>query len=564
MPESLFERHQERLDKALDACAKRYAWTAFVESPSSSIHGKEIPAQARIDFDKLLNRNFELDLPGQTGWIGEEVSPYTAEPLGIQYPEIDTETAFAAATKAVSRWRRSSVEDRVGICMEILQELSKPEALFVNAYATMHTAGQSFIMAYAGCGANALDRGLEAVAYAYKAMRDVPDSARWERRFGASAPARLNKVFRLVPRGVGVVITCATFPQWNGYPAILANLATGNASIVKPHPRCILPVALFVRSMRRVLKSAGADPNLIQMAADTRNDPVTRELLAHRSTRIVDFTGGPRFGRWIEDHCNGALVYTETAGCNSVVLESAEDLDAACGAIAHSLCQASAQMCTSVQNIFVPRRGINVNGQAISAAAVCKQLVSAVDSLVGNAKLAASLCGALVDPDIRQRIDVIRTAGRANGQIARDSAPYTHPDFPSASTATPLIVEIDASHKDLYGQEHFGPIAFLILADDADHALRRATEDVRDHGAITSHVYSTNEDFLRRAQDAYCDAGASLACNLTGMPINFAAAYGDYHVTGLNPAGNACLTDLAFVTSRFRIAQIKYPAATET
>ena len=48
-----------------------------------------------------------------------------------------------------------------------------------------------------------------------------------------------------------------------------------------------------------------------------------------------------------------------------------------------------------------------------------------------------------------------------------------------------------------------------------------------------------------------------MACNLVGMPINFAAAYSDYHVTGLNPAGNACLADLAFVASRFRIVQSK-------
>ena len=61
---------------------------------------------------------------------------------------------------------------------------------------------------------------------------------------------------------------------------------------------------------------------------------------------------------------------------------------------------------------------------------------------------------------------------------------------------------------------------------------------------------------LKRAE-AYHAAGASVACNLVGMPINFAAAYSDYHVSGLNPAGNACLTDLAFVSSRFRIVQSK-------
>lgn len=558
----LFATHKQRLEKALDACAKRYAWTGFVESPSSSIHGKEIPAAARVAFDKLLGQPFQLDLAGVDGWVGDETSPFSNEKLGIQYPKINVAETFLAAETAVKRWRQSTAEDRVGVCMEILEQLSAPAELFLNAYATMHTAGQSFIMAYAGCGANALDRGLEAVAYAHKAMADVPTTAHWERRFGASEPAKLHKQFRLMPRGVGVVITCATFPQWNGYPAILANLATGNASVVKPHPNCILPVALFVRTMRRVLKDAGADPNLVTMAADTRAAPVTVQLLEHPATRIIDFTGGPTFGRWIEENCRNALVYTETAGCNSVILESADDLDAVCNSIAHSLCQASAQMCTSVQNIFIPRDGIAVKGDTVSAATVRDMLVAAVDSHIANPKQAANLCGALVDPAIYERIERMQIAGATQGRVVRESSQYAHSDFPAANTATPLMIEVDAEHKDLYGQEHFGPISFFILADDREHALRRATEDVRDHGAITSHVYSTNTEFLECAQDMYCEAGASLACNLTNMPINFAAAYGDYHVTGMNPAGNACLTDLAFVASRFRIAQIKLPAIT--
>ena len=57
----------------------------------------------------------------------------------------------------------------------------------------------------------------------------------------------------------------------------------------------------------------------------------------------------------------------------------------------------------------------------------------------------------------------------------------------------------------------------------------------------------------------FIDADAD-PINLTGaMWINFAAAYSDYHVSGLNPAGNACLADLAFVASRFRIVQRRRP-----
>jgi len=560
----LFERHRARLDKAIDACEKRYSWTAFTESPSSKVHGKDIPAAARVAFDELLGKPFDIDMPATTSSVGEEVSPFTEIPLGISYPRVDIDKLFESAKRAQASWCLQTTEERVGLCLEILDRLAEPASLFLNAHATVHTAGQSFIMAFAGCGANALDRGLEALAYAYRAMKDVPETAHWERRFGAAAETHLEKRYRLIPRGTSVVITCATFPQWNGYPAILASLSTGNPVIVKPHPKTTLPVALFVRTMRKVLAKYGHDPNLVTMAADTRNDPVTIELLHHPGTAIIDFTGGPQFGRWIEENCPNALVYTETAGCNSVVIESTDDFSGMCDAIAQSLCQASAQMCTSVQNIFVPESGIETDIGHVSLDEVCIGLVASVDKLIAEPRKAAFLCGTLVDENIYRTIEAMTVAVAGSGDVLRESAPYTHPEFERARTATPLMLKVNAADKELYGKEHFGPISFVIAARDADHALQRATEDVRDHGAITSHVYSTNEQFVERAEHAYHMAGASLACNLTGMPINFAAAYSDFHVTGLNPAGNACLSDLAFVTSRFRIVQTKFPAIAQT
>jgi phenylacetic acid degradation protein paaN len=558
----LFRRHRARLNKAIDACEKRYAWTAFTESPSSKIHGKDIPAAAKVAFDALLHKPFDIDMPATIGAVGEEVSPFTELPLGITYPQVDTDALFACARTAQQEWCLQSTKERVGLCLEILDQLARPESLFVNAHATVHTAGQSFIMAFAGCGANALDRGLEALAYAYRAMKDVPEKAHWTRRFGATAEIELQKRYRLMPRGASVVITCATFPQWNGYPAIFASLATGNPVIVKPHPRTTLPVALFVRTMREVLAKHGHDPNLVMMAADTRDNPITIELLHHPHAAIIDFTGGPEFGQWIEKNCSNALVYTETAGCNSVVIESTDNFRGMCDAIAHSLCQASAQMCTSVQNIFVPKNGVQTEVGHRSFAEVCDGLVASVDKLLAEPKKAAFLCGALVDENIQKTVQKMSAA--EGTRVLRQSGPYAHPEFENARTATPLVLEVDAADKELYGKELFGPISFVIASNDADHALQRATEDVRDHGAITSHVYSVNKQFLTQAENAYHMAGASLACNLIGMPINFAAAYSDFHVTGLNPAGNACLSDLAFVTNRFRIVQTKFPAAAKT
>ena len=122
-------------------------------------------------------------------------------------------------------------------------------------------------------------------------------------------------------------------------------------------------------------------------------------------------------------------------------------------------------------------------------------------------------------------------------------------------------MQVGKEAQDLYAEERFGPIGFVIDCDSAEDALHQATEDARLNGGITGFLYARDEAFITRAETAYARAGAQLTINLTGaMPLNFAAAYSDYHVTGLNGAGNATLTTLAFVASRFAVAQSRRPA----
>lgn len=553
---TLFARHADKLQAALRACATRESYSGWPENPSSKIHGAEPPAAGKARFEAQLGQPFALEQPAEIGRLGEERSPYTREPLGISYPQVDVQQLFIAIARAQPAWAAAERKTRLGVCLEILERCA--DQLFENAHATMHTSGQSYVMAFAGSGANALDRGLEALAYAHKAMEDVPESGRWQRQFGRDGVADLHKRFRLIPRGVGVVICCATFPLWNAYPALCASLATGNPVVLKPHPNAVLPVAMLVRTAREVLKQAGFDPNLVTLVADERAAPATHALLDQPATAIVDFTGSPGFGGWLENNCPGKLVYTETAGCNSVVLESTNNLDATASAIAQSLCQASAQMCTSVQNVHIPADGIRVGDGRASFDEVAQAICSAVDSWLKDERRAATLCGTLFDDAVQETVDRYRKL--AGDRILRDSAPFVIDGYPTARTATPLVIAATEPDRDWYRQEVFGPVSFLIRNSSAVQCLADATGNARDCGAITSHVYSIDDAFLDVAVDAYHAAGASVACNLTGMPINFAAAYSDYHVTGLNPAGNACLTDLAFVASRFRIVQAKYMA----
>jgi len=567
MSDALFLRHQARLECAWQTCRTRDFWSPFPELPAKYPDSEAAQARALQTFQAGLGRRFEIEQPGVIDWVGEEVSPYTREPLGISYPRSELDALFNAATRAMDAgWREAEPEVRLGVLMEVIDRLYG--RLFEIVQAVFHTAGQSFNMSYAGSGVNALDRGIEALAYAQDAMRVVPRRARWSRDFGSTTIA-LDKTYRLVPRGVAVCFACASFPTWNAFPSMMASLATGNAVIVKPHPATVLPMAITVEIFRQTIAEAGWDPNLVTLAMDSVAEPIGRHIVQHPQAAIIDFTGSVAFGSWIEQNAKASkLVYTETAGCNTVVLESCDDLDAALRSLATTLCMFSAQMCTSPQNIYVPAAGVRVgrgaDARMVALDEVADRLATAVAALTSEPRKASMILAAVQSEASLAMLREMETEGASLGRVLLAPKPYPHPEYPNARTSTPLMLQVDPRAGALYRQERFGPVSFVIRTEDAEDALHQATTDVREHGGLTAFLYSTDEAYIARAEQAYARAGAQLTINLTGpMPLNFAASYSDYHVTGLNPAGNATLTDHTFVASRFRVAQSRRPARGE-
>ena len=560
----LFEKHRPAFEKAQQTCVTRECWSPYPDMPDKYPEAAQAKSTGQAAFEQhLKNGRFELDQPGITNWIGEEISPYTQHALGVVYPQSDINPLFDAAEKAMDSWAKAPYTQRIGVLMEVLEVLYR-DHLFEVLHAVMHTAGQSYNMAYAGSGVNALDRSMEALVYAEQAMRSVTPSAVWKRRFGSS-DIQLQKTYRLVPRGPAVCFSCASFPTWNAWPSMMASLATGNPVIVKPHPATVLPMAITVKAFRQVLQSQGFDPNLVSLAIDSTEDPIGKVLIKHPKTAIVDFTGSVRFGQWVEQNSHPALAFTETAGCNTVVLESSDDLDAVLRNLATTMCLFSAQMCTSPQNIYVPKAGVQTPQGLVPFAEVAQRLATAVQALTSDPKKAAMILATIQSPQTLALLHDMQAQGQQRGKVLLAPSAYVHPQFPNARTSTPLMLQVTTQERDLYAEERFGPISFVIACDDAQDALLQATSDARKQGGLTAFLYSTREDFIAQAEDAYARAGAQLTINLVGaMPLNFAAAYSDYHVTGLNPAGNATLTNLAFVASRFGIVQSRRPVTPES
>ncbi|OUL88132.1 phenylacetic acid degradation protein PaaN [Paraburkholderia hospita] len=551
MTHPLFTKHEDTLQKALAAIETRGYWSPFSEMPSPKVYGETANADGESAFKALLNKKFELDQPSTGEITAAEQSPF-GFPLGIRYPKSDPDALITAAAQAQRKWREAGPKAWIGVSLEILTRINRLS--FEIGYSVMHTTGQAFMMAFQAGGPHAQDRALEAVTYAWDQLRRIPADAHWEKPQGKNPPLAMQKRFNIVPRGTGLVLGCCTFPTWNGYPGLFADLATGNTVIVKPHPGAILPLAITVRVARDVLREAGFDPNVVTLLATEPNDGELVQNLAKRpEIKLIDFTGSTQNGTWLERNAHQAQVFTEKAGVNQIVIDSVDDIKAAARNIAFSLALYSGQMCTAPQNIYVPRDGIRTAEGTIPFQAVADAIAGAVQKLGSDPARAVELLGAIQNEAIEQRINEARKLGH----VLADSQSLEHPTFAGARVRTPLVLQLDAATDEAkFTKEWFGPISFVIATDSTAQSLELAGRIAAEHGALTLSVYSTDDTVIEAATEASILGGVALSINLTGgVFVNQSAAFSDFHGTGANPAANAALADAAFVANRFRVVQ---------
>ncbi|MER5178671.1 phenylacetic acid degradation protein PaaN [Streptomyces sp. NPDC002896] len=554
----LIDKHRPTLDQALETIRTRAYWSPHPEHPKAyGEDGSLSAADGKAAFDALLGSRMDLGQPGTDDWVGGEVSPY-GPALGITYPHADIDALLPAMRAGMRAWRDAGAELRAVTCLEILARISARTHEF--AHAVMHTSGQAFMMAFQAGGPHAQDRGLEAVAYAYVEQARTPDTAEWTKPQGKRDPLALSKQFTAVPRGIALVIGCNTFPTWNGYSGLFASLATGNAVLVKPHPRAVLPLALTVQVAREVLAEAGFDPNLVALAAERPGEGIAKTLAVRPEIKIIDYTGSTAFGEWLEANARQAQVYTEKAGVNTVVVESTDDYQGMLANLAFSLSLYSGQMCTTPQNLLIPREGVTTDAGHKTYDELVADLAAAVSGLLGDDARANALLGALVNPDVKARLE----AASGLGEVALPSREINNPEFPDAVVRTPLIVKLDGAKPDdeaAYRSECFGPVSFAVAVDSAADAVELLRSTVRDKGAMTVGAYTTSDEVSQSIEEACLEECAQLSLNLTGgVYVNQTAAFSDFHGSGGNPAANSALCDGAFVANRFRVVEVRREA----
>jgi phenylacetic acid degradation protein paaN len=508
------------------ALHERKFYAQYPEHPSPKIYGETADADGRKKFQESLGKRFEeLQTEESDSWVGGEESPYLQETLGITYPQFSKEKLIENAKGAFDEWRKASPEDRVAVLIDSMERVK--ERFFELAYATMHTTGQGYMMAFQASGPHAMDRAMEAVAMGFEELGRVPSSAFWDKPMG-KYNIQLNKSWRAVPKGVALTIGCSTFPTWNSVPGIYASLMTGNPVISKPHPGAILPMALVVAEIRNALRNGGFEADICQLAVDTIENPITKSLAEHKEVKIIDYTGNSEFGSYLEG-LPGKTVFTEKTGVNSVILDSAVDLQKVAQNLAFSVTLYSGQMCTAPQNFFIPESGIDTPDGKVGFDEFAQLLVDSINGLVDNPKAGPFVLGTIQNPK-------------------------------TCRVSTPVIMEVSSSEEELYSKELFGPIALLIKTKDTGESVSIARQMAESHGAISCGAYTTDEDTMEHIADHMSLSATPVSFNLTGgIYVNQHAGFSDFHVTGGNPAGNASFTNTEYLIKRFTWVGIRVP-----
>lgn len=536
---------QDLIEKAIEALKERTFYSHFPEHPKA--YSEDGLQKANEWFSNQLNSSFnELNQDNSTQLLSSEISPYTQKSLGITYPSINIEKLIENASKVTESWRYATPETRVSVLTTSLEYIKT--RFFDIALATMHTTGQSFMMSFQASGPHACDRAMEAIALGYKELKNYPIETEWEKPMG-KFNIKVKKNWRAIGKGTSLVIGCSTFPIWNTVPGLYASLITGNPVIVKPHPGAILPIAIVVAELQKALKEKGFDELMVQFATDTIDNPITKQLAEHSEIKLIDYTGNSNFGDYIES-LSGKNTFTEKAGINSVIIDSCEDIDTLMNNLAFSACLYSGQMCTAPQNIFIPAGGINsVNQGHLSFDDVANKFIEAINSIVMNPKMSSGTLGAIQNQNTIERV---KSSAQLGGKILLENQSPINEEFPNARTASPVVIEVDASQKSVYGQELFGPIVLLVKTSGTEESTQLARELASTKGAISCGAYTTNEEtkkYITRQMDS---AFTPVAFNFTGFIwMNQNAAFSDFHVTGGNPAGNATFTDEAYLVRRF-------------
>lgn len=403
------------------------------------------------------------------------LDPYSGEQIGA-YP-FDTDAALEAALQRAKvgfrQWRQVSLGQR----SEYLLALAS----------TLETKAEAF--------AQMISREIgKPVAQARGEVGKCVGLCRWYAEHGpamlAAEPTQVEKA-RIEYRPLGPILAVMpwNFPVWQvlrgAVPAILA----GNTYVLKHAPNVMGSAYLLAE----LFKDAGLPEGVFEVLNVTP-EGVTRAINDPRIAAVT-LTGSVRAGMAIGAQAGAALkkCVLELGGSDPFIVLADADLDAAVKAAVIGRYQNTGQVCAAAKRLIV---------EASVVEEFTRRFVDATRELkVGNPLEDDTYIGPMARFDLRDELDGQVQASLAEGATLLLGG---HKVDGVANFYAPTVLANVTPDMTAFRQELFGPVAAIISARDADHAVELANDS--DFG-LASTIYTADYALAERMTAALDTGG---------------------------------------------------------
>ncbi|ANF56555.1 NAD-dependent succinate-semialdehyde dehydrogenase [Halotalea alkalilenta] len=416
------------------------------------------------------------------------IDPHTGQPIA-DHPYLDDHAALArlaAADRAFVAWRDTPLERRVAALTSMAAQLrQRADRLADTMVAEM---GKTLREAHAEVEKCA--RLCEWYAEHGPAMlADEP------------APGLEGKAW-IAYRPLGTVLAVMpwNFPLWQAMRNAVPILLSGNAYLLKPAPSVVGSATELAEAWRAAGLAEGlfelvnVEPGQVGMLID---DP---------RVRAVAVTASVRAGSQIAARAGAALKKSvlELGGSDPFVVLADADLDAAVEAAVQARFANAGQVCVAAKRIIV---------EAALMPAFRERFLARAGALkVGDPRDPATDIGPMARRDLRDELH-----GQVEKSIAQGArlllggeplpGPGNHYPVTVLDGVTPTMVAFE--------EETFGPLAALIEARDAEHAIELANDS---RFGLSGALWSADVERAKRLAARFESGGVFINGSTTSDP----------------------------------------------
>ncbi|WP_122666226.1 aldehyde dehydrogenase family protein [Pseudomonas viridiflava] len=399
------------------------------------------------------------------------VNPANGEQIG-HYPfESDAALggALSRASSSYATWRKTAVPDRAQLMIALAKALRDNAASMANMIT--QEMGKPITQA----------RG------------EIEKCAQLCEWYAEHGPAMLSAEPTLVeggkaqieyrPLGPILAVMPWNFPVWQVLRGAVPVLLAGNTYVLKHAPNVMGSAYLLQDAFKR----AGFADGIFEVINVTPEG--VSKAIADPRIAAVTLTGSVRAGMAIGAQAGAALkkCVLELGGSDPFIVLNDADLDEAVNAAVVGRFQNSGQVCAAAKRLIIEEGVVEE---------FTRKFVEATRRLsVGDPLLADTYVGPMARFDLRDELDGQVQATLGEGATLLIGGKKTEG---SGNFYEPTVLANVTDQMTSFKEELFGPVASIITARDAAHALSLANDS---EFGLTATVYTRNIDQARKMAD---------------------------------------------------------------